>query len=132
MTSLPRFTTEDYNKQRIEEEKEDNILVETESIELSNNEINKSINHNQVYSIIRKYIGIPYRYGGKNPSGFDCSGFTSYIYREAFRMNIKPVTTEQYRLGQEISRNKLNFGDLIFFNTTGRIPSHVGIYVRKK
>jgi hypothetical protein len=131
MTSLPRFTTEDFGKQKVEEEREDNILVETEQIELSHGEINKSINHNQVYPIIRKYFGVPYKYGGKNPSGFDCSGFTSYIYREAFKMDIKPVTTEQYRLGQEIKRSELNFGDLVFFNTTGRIPSHVGIYVGK-
>jgi cell wall-associated NlpC family hydrolase len=131
MTSSPRFTNEDFNKQKVEEEKEDNILVETEQIELSHNEVNQSINHKYVYSIIRKYIGIPYKYGGKNPSGFDCSGFTSYIYLEAFRINIKPATTEQYRLGKKIDRSEMTFGDLIFFNTTGRIPSHVGIYVGK-
>jgi hypothetical protein len=128
MTSSPRYTTIDTQEQLKEEEKEDNIIVEINKVEPSIKESNNLIDQEKVMKLIKKLIATPYHYGGKNPSGFDCSGFTSYIYQNALNIRITPASVEQYRLGKKISNDNLLFGDLIFFNTTGRIPSHVGIY----
>ena len=75
------------------------------------------------------YLGVPYAYGGVTREGMDCSGFTSSVYRAGARMSIPRSTTGQFRTGAEVDADSLLFGDLVFFNTTGRIPSHVGIYL---
>jgi cell wall-associated NlpC family hydrolase len=61
--------------------------------------------------------------------GIDCSGFASRVYAEATAHLIPRSTTEQFYIGQEVDKGDLQFGDLVFFNTTGRRPSHVGIYI---
>ena len=76
----------------------------------------------------RRYLGVPYRYGGDSPRGFDCSGFTMYVFR-ANSINIPRSTEKQYRSGRHISRGRLRPGDLVFFQTSRRRFSHVGIYV---
>lgn len=76
----------------------------------------------------RKYLGAPYRYGGTTSSGFDCSGYTQVVFREN-GISIPRSTSGQFGIGQSVSKNNLQAGDLVFFNTTGRGVSHVGIYV---
>jgi cell wall-associated NlpC family hydrolase len=75
------------------------------------------------------YLGVPYSYGGNGKDGIDCSGFTSRVYRGGAEILLPRSTTEQFRVGEEVERDSLLFGDLVFFNTTGRRPSHVGIYL---
>jgi murein DD-endopeptidase / murein LD-carboxypeptidase len=129
--SYPRFTSVDWKEQAKQENDEDNVIVEIDDIESSHNEKNHLIKEDYVLKMIKKRLGTPYKYGGKDENGFDCSGFTSYIYKRAIGVNILSVTTEQYKTGKKISKKDLIFGDLVFFNTTGRIPSHVGIFVGK-
>jgi cell wall-associated NlpC family hydrolase len=59
----------------------------------------------------------------------DCSGFTMRVYEDAARTQLPRATAEQFREGVEVERDLLRFGDLVFFNTTGQAPSHVGIYI---
>jgi cell wall-associated NlpC family hydrolase len=76
-------------------------------------------------------IGTPYRFGGTTPQqGFDCSGFTSYVYREALGLQLPRTANDQFqRAGATVSRDALAAGDLVFFRQgRGRID-HVGIYV---
>jgi cell wall-associated NlpC family hydrolase len=75
------------------------------------------------------YLGVPYVYGGTSREGMDCSGFTSRVYRDGARIEIPRSTAGQYQTGFAVEADSLLFGDLIFFNTTGRSPSHVGIYL---
>lgn len=77
-----------------------------------------------------KYIGKPYRHGAKGPKAFDCSGFTSYIYRQ-FGYNLNPSSRAQYTEGVNVSRNDLRTGDLVFFTSrsSGNNVGHVGIVV---
>ena len=76
-----------------------------------------------------RYLGIPYKYAGKNPkTGFDCSGFTSYIF-DQFDIDISTGSKEQARTGREIPLKRAKPGDLIFFGK-GRKVSHVGIIVK--
>lgn len=70
--------------------------------------------------------GVPYRYGGKNPAGFDCSGFTGYVFRH-FGINLQASSRHQFSQGQTVEADSIQKGDLVFFrNTKGRI-NHVGI-----
>lgn len=75
------------------------------------------------------FLSVPYSYGGTTKGGIDCSGFTSLMYATAGNVKIPRSTRDQYRVGTKVVRGKLRFGDLVFFNTTGRRPSHVGIYL---
>lgn len=77
-----------------------------------------------------KYIGKPYRHGAKGPSAFDCSGYTSYIYKQ-FGFSISPGSRMQYTQGTPVNRNELRTGDLVFFTSrsSGKNVGHVGIVV---
>ncbi len=79
---------------------------------------------NNLVEYAKRFIKVPYVWGGTTPSGFDCSGFTSYVYRNAAGINIGRTTYEQINAGREVSRNELQPGDLVFPH-----DGHVGIYV---
>ena len=70
--------------------------------------------------------GVPYRRGGATPRGFDCSGFTSYVYRKA-GISLPHSATAQMHRARRISRGQARPGDLVFFHG-GRGAYHVGIY----
>ncbi|MDK2780422.1 MAG: hypothetical protein PWP61_719 [Trichococcus sp.] len=72
-----------------------------------------------VVSIAAKYIGVPYVWGGKTPSGFDCSGFTSYVFREAYGIEIGGYTVPQENSGTQIAVSAAQAGDLIFWGSRG-------------
>lgn len=74
-------------------------------------------------------VDIPYRYGGRTPAGFDCSGFVGYVYGQTVGVALPRRSEEIGRLGHALSRHALVAGDLVFFNTLGRPYSHVGIYL---
>lgn len=80
----------------------------------------------KVVELAKQYLGVPYVYGGTSPNGFDCSGFTSYVYSK-LGYNIARTAAGQANYGVKISKDELLPGDLVFFNTYGGI-SHVGIY----
>lgn len=77
-----------------------------------------------------KHIGKPYRHGMKGPNAFDCSGFTSYVYRQ-FGYKISPASRIQYTDGVKVDRKELRKGDLVFFTSrsSGKNVGHVGIVV---
>ncbi len=75
----------------------------------------------------QQFIGIPYRYGGSNPSGFDCSGLVQYTYRN-LGIRVPRTAAEQYRIARPVSRAELRPGDVIFFRLHWHGVSHVGLY----
>lgn len=75
------------------------------------------------------YLGTKYRWGGKTPAGFDCSGFVQYLAKKHLGMDMPRVAADQAKFGTAVSRDQLQPGDLVFFNTSGRRNSHVGIYI---
>ncbi len=75
------------------------------------------------------YLGVPYVYGGNTREGIDCSGFTVQVYQNAVEKKLPRTAREQFGSGTPVDLSQLQFGDLVFFNTTGRVPSHVGIYI---
>jgi cell wall-associated NlpC family hydrolase len=74
----------------------------------------------------KRFVGVPYVYGGRSPRGFDCSGFTAYVYRR-FGIRLPHYTVAQYRRGRNVRVRRLRPGDLVFFHGLG----HVGLYVGK-
>jgi cell wall-associated NlpC family hydrolase len=72
--------------------------------------------------------GIPYRNGGSDPTGFDCSGFTQYVFAQ-FGIALPREVREQFRVGKAVKPDDLAAGDIIFFATTDPGPSHVAIAI---
>ncbi len=79
-----------------------------------------------VIETAKQYLGCKYVYGGTTPSGFDCSGFTSYIYR-LHGVSLNRTAAAQYSNGVAVSRGDLQPGDLVMFGKSG--INHVGIYM---
>jgi cell wall-associated NlpC family hydrolase len=76
------------------------------------------------------YLGVPYRFGGDDPvRGFDCSGLVRFVFRDALGIELPRRSDEIGRAGSAIELERLQPGDLVFFNTLGRAFSHVGIYI---
>lgn len=76
-------------------------------------------------------LGKPYKYGGRDPkTGFDCSGLVWYCFHK-HGSELPRSAREMYRLGSEVDRDELRPADLVFFDTEGPSPGHVGFYVGK-
>ena len=70
------------------------------------------------------------RWGGTSPdTGFDCSGFVQYVFRQAVGFTLPRSSFDQIHLGASVARDELQPGDLVFFNTMRATASHVGIYI---
>lgn len=85
-------------------------------------------NSQRLAQTIDKLRSLPYRFGGNGVRGIDCSGFVQKVFRE-FAIELPRSAREQYRLGVAVDRNNLKQGDLVFFRTYAKYPSHVGIYL---
>ena len=83
-----------------------------------------------VVALAERYLGSRYVSGGSSPSGFDCSGFTSYVYAK-LGVSLPHSAASQYSSGSKVSSSSLQAGDLVFFRTGGSSSgiSHVGIYI---
>ncbi|EGL19954.1 C40 family peptidase [Paenibacillus chitinolyticus] len=79
-------------------------------------------------STIDGLVGTPYKYSGTSTSGFDCSGFTSYVF-DRFGIDLARTSKAQNGQGSSVAKSDLRPGDLVFFNTDGKGISHVGIYI---
>ncbi len=75
-----------------------------------------------------KWQGTRHTMGGAGKYGFDCSGFTYYIFARLFQVGLPRTTNSQARIGQTIKRSQLKAGDLVFFKPAS-YPRHVGVYV---
>lgn len=73
-------------------------------------------------------IGVKYVYGGTTTSGFDCSGYISYVFNK-HDISVARSSSSLYASGTAVNKADLETGDLVFFNTTGKGVSHVGIYI---
>ncbi len=75
-----------------------------------------------------QFLGCRYVYGGTSTSGFDCSGFTQYVYKN-FGISLNRSSSAQYSNGVSVSRSNLQAGDLLFFSSSGGGITHVGLYI---
>ena len=88
---------------------------------VANNPIPQSVSGSKVLEVAARYVGVPYVYGGTTPRGFDCSGFTSYVFAQ-LGIDLPRSSGAQRSAGQVISRADARPGDLIWS------PGHVAIY----
>jgi len=108
-------------------------------VNLPSNEILKTANlknipgaRGKILTESRKHIGIPYSFGSKDPStGFDCSGYVSYVYKKSIGHTLPAGSRSQFSSGGGVmvSFEQLKPGDLMFFSHNGRQIQHVGIYI---
>ena len=84
-------------------------------------EVPASAYGSSIVSIAARYVGVPYVYGGTTPDGFDCSGFTSYVYAQV-GINLPRTSGAQGSVGTKVSRDQAQPGDLIW------TPGHIAIY----
>ncbi len=78
--------------------------------------------------VAHRLQGVPYRAAGKNESGFDCSGYTRYVYSRV-GVNLNASADSQFRQGYEVHPDSLQRGDLLFFQNRQGWVFHVGLYV---
>ncbi len=88
----------------------------------------EAIANTKLYEAIEEWWGTRYRYGGTTKKGIDCSAFTGTLYSQAYNTNLPRTARDQYAQCDKISRDALQEGDLVFFNTRGGV-SHVGLYL---
>jgi len=94
----------------------------------------KSISNNYktqaIYKEYKKWDNTPYKYGGKDFRGVDCSALIQSVYKNAFGIDIPRTTIEQIKVGYKINKNSNQSGDLIFFKTSYK-DRHIGIIIEK-
>ena len=93
--------------------------------------VSRDVTTNTVRRVIQtamRYVGVPYVFGGTTPNGFDCSGFTRYVFARG-GIGLPRMADEQYEFGQPVGRSSLQPGDLVYFTTYAYGVSHVGIYL---
>lgn len=80
-----------------------------------------------IVSTAMQYQGVPYKWGGTSPKGFDCSGFVQYIYLQNGK-SLPRTADKQFEMGKPVGVKDLQPGDVVFFTTYEKGPSHCGIY----
>lgn len=98
------------------------------STTLTNRGTSASATVSSIIATAKKYMGVPYVWGGESPSGFDCSGFMQYVLGKN-GISLPRTASLQYQEGTPISKANLKAGDLVFFSTYKAGASHVGIYL---
>ncbi len=76
----------------------------------------------------KEYLGVPYRFGGVSPKGFDCSGFVRFVFR-GFGVELNRSSRSQATQGEKVQPGEIQPGDLLFFRFGGNRIGHVGIYL---
>lgn len=88
-----------------------------------------SVSGNKIIDFAKQYLGVPYRWGGASPSGFDCSGFVYYVFNNV-GITLPRSLAQQQNMGVAVAKSDLQPGDVVYFqNTYAAGISHVGIYV---
>jgi D-gamma-glutamyl-meso-diaminopimelic acid endopeptidase CwlS len=77
--------------------------------------------------LAQKYLGVPYKYAGIGPDGFDCSGFVYFVFREAAGMEVSRSSVGIWNSGKKIALKEVRTGDVLVFTTVRAGASHAGI-----
>ena len=109
---------------------ENQVEAETEQEQEEESIASASSEGNDVVEFAKKYLGYKYVAGGSSPStGFDCSGFTTYVFRN-FGVSLNRSSKDQIKNGTAVSKSNLQPGDIVIFKNQGKTAiGHVGIYI---
>jgi probable lipoprotein NlpC len=89
-----------------------------------------SITNGRLYTFIDQWLGTPYRFGGLDKEGIDCSGFALLLEQQVYGINMPRMTSQQVTNIKRKYEEQLQEGDLVFFDFDGKKFSHVGIYLQ--
>jgi len=87
------------------------------------------MSYSKIHKVAKKQLGKPYGWGATGPSRFDCSGFTSYVYKKGASKKIPRTAQAQYNKYKHVTYKNIKKGDLVFFGGSKHSISHVGLYV---
>lgn len=114
----------------VEADKASSKIEEKKAEQQKTDSIPASAKGNQVVKAASRLLGTPYVWGGSTTNGFDCSGFTQYVFKNSLGINIPRVSSQQAAGGKAVAKGQYQVGDLVYFATTERgTTSHVGIYI---
>lgn len=115
----------DAQAQELDARKHGTIQEQIENANIRNNDKTRI---REILDYAFTFRGVPYRRGSSSPRAFDCSGFTSYVFKR-FGISLDRSSREQIFNGERVSRSELQPGDLVFFNgrSVGKRIGHVGI-----
>lgn len=82
----------------------------------------------QIVAFAEQFLGTPYVWAGSSPSGFDCSGFVSYVFKN-FGYTVNRTAASMYTNGVAVDKSELHIGDAVFFASSSESIGHVGIYI---
>ena len=82
----------------------------------------------QIVAFAKQFLGTPYVWAGSSPSGFDCSGFVSYVFKN-FGYTVNRTAASMYTNGVAVDKSELQIGDAVFFASSSESIGHVGIYI---
>lgn len=88
------------------------------------------ISNTRLYSFIDEWYGVPYKYGGKDKKGIDCSNFTSTLYQHIYHRSLTGSSSSIFNQCKVISKKELKEGDLLFFKIEKDDISHIGVYLQ--
>jgi probable lipoprotein NlpC len=88
------------------------------------------IRNGRLYEFIDEWMGTPYKFGGQDKDGIDCSGLTQLLEQQVFGINIPRTTGQQVAIIKRKYEEELSEGDLVFFDYDGKKFSHVGVYLQ--
>ena len=83
-----------------------------------------------LFSFVKDWECVPYRYGGTTRTGVDCSGFVGVLYKEVYNKQIPRTTKELSSTAKTLPKSNLQEGDLVFFDIDGKKNTHVGVYLK--
>lgn len=89
-----------------------------------------SIQNGRLYAFIDQWMGTPYRFGGLDHDGIDCSGLSFLLQQQVYGINIPRTTGQQVQIIKRKYEEELQEGDLLFFDYDGKKFSHVGVYLQ--
>ena len=103
--------------------------IERRRSEPSEEKIEGRIDQIKMSRIIESFLGTPYKEGGSSKWGMDCPGFVMEVYKQYAGFKLPHSTEKFFKLVKKVDKEKLGYGDLVFFTEDGFSPSHVGIYI---
>ncbi len=118
------------NKTTTTKTKSTQTVANTSSNKEETATVKQNVSGSEIVAYAKKYLGYKYVYGGSSPSGFDCSGFTSYVYKH-FGYSLSRSSSAQGSNGKAVSKSDLKEGDIICFarSSGSKKIGHVGIYI---